>query len=135
MFRTLSRAAGATAALALVAAAASAQHRSEIRFEAGGTDAYVEGSIAGQAYRDYALTASAGQTLSVTLINLGGATSFFNILPPGSDGAAIYNGSVEGEMATITLPEDGSYVVRVYLMGEARDADGAADYGLSVTIL
>ncbi|WP_026380147.1 hypothetical protein [Afifella pfennigii] len=128
---------GAYAAAAVVllglALPAAAQMKSEVQFEAGNDNAAVEGTITGDEYRDYILGAKGGQTMSVSLITEGSA--FFNILPPGSDNVAIYNGSTEGENASVELPEDGDYTIRVYLMGNDRDSGASVPYTVSVTIM
>lgn len=71
--------------------------------------------------------------MSVSLITKGSA--YFNILPPGSQDVAIYNGSMDGASARIRLPSNGDYTVRVYLMGDDKDSGRTVDYTLSVTIL
>ena len=65
----------------------------------------------------------------------GHGTAYLNILPPGSDGAAIYNGSMdEDRSASIRLTQTGNYVIRVYLMGNDRDAGKTVGYTLDVSI-
>jgi hypothetical protein len=127
------------AAVLLLAMAAGqgapAQERTEVQFEAGKDNAYVQGTITGRDFHDYTLTCSAGQTMAVSLIPQGGVQPSFDILPPGSSGGAIFDGSGGGSDATVTLPEDGAYVIRVYLPGDAQGSGGTADYGLSMTIL
>jgi len=50
-------------------------------------------------------------TLAVTM-KASNASTYFNILPPGSPGA-MFIGSTSGVTATVVLPDDGVYVVRV----------------------
>jgi hypothetical protein len=105
-----------------------------VQFEAGNDNAAVKGKITGNGYHDYLLGAREGQTMAVSLITKG--TCYFNILPPGSNGTAIYNGSIDGPDATnITLPKDGDYTIRVYLMGNDKDSGQTVDYQLSMTIM
>jgi hypothetical protein len=120
-------------AIALTAMPVSAQLQSEVKFEKGNDNAAVEGVITGREYRDYVLGARSGQTISVSLITDG--TAYFNILPPGSDGVAIYNGSMDGENASIQLPANGDYTIRVYLMGDARDSGKTEPFMVSVAIM
>ncbi len=54
--------------------------------------------------------------------------------PPGSDGVAIYNGSIDGNATTVDLPADGDYTIRVYLMGNDRDAGKTVGYTLDLSI-
>ncbi len=109
------------------------QASERIQFERGNDNAAVEGTVTGRAYRDYRLGARAGQTMSVSLITEGSA--YFNILPPGSQDVAIYNGSIDGANASIRLPTNGDYRIRVYLMGDDRDRGRTVHYTLSVTIM
>ncbi|MCT8972531.1 hypothetical protein [Microbaculum marinisediminis] len=136
MMRVFSQAVAVFAFLVLAAGLvgpASAQSREEVRFSPGNDNAAVEGTITGDEYKDYVLGARAGQTMSVSLITEGSA--YFNILPPGSDGVAIYNGSIDGENASVALPSDGDYTIRVYLMGNARDSNQTVPFMVSMTIM
>lgn len=136
MMRVFSQAAAAFAFLFLAASLvgpAAAQSREAVRFSPGNDNAAVEGTITGDEYKDYVLGARAGQTMSVSLITEGSA--YFNILPPGSDGVAIYNGSIDGENASVALPSDGDYTIRVYLMGNARDSNQTVPFMVSMTIM
>jgi hypothetical protein len=116
-----------------VSAPALSQQREVVKFEAGNDNVAVEGSITGDEYRDYVLGASAGQTMAVSLITEGSA--YFNILPPGSQGEAIYIGSTEGRDGSVELPESGDYTIRVYLMGNDRDSGQTVPYMVSMTIM
>jgi len=60
-------------------------------------------------------------------------SSYFNVLPPKSD-AAISNGSMLGNDWTGTLPVDGEYTIRVYMMRNAARRDEKATYTVSVGI-
>lgn len=136
---TISRIAKVAAVWLVVVAPAWAQSRSEIRFDRGSSSAVVNGSVTGHDYVDYTLGASAGQTMSVTLNVVGGTgdagTAYFNILPPGSDDVAIFNGSMsDGPTGEATLPDTGNYTIRVYLMGNDEDAGKTVDYTLEVAI-
>jgi hypothetical protein len=115
-----------------------AQDQARVEFEAGNDNAAVNGTIVGDAYIDYLLGARAGQTMAVSLIpgeTNGDGTIYFNILPPGSTGVAIYNGSIDGLDATgIKLPANGDYTIRVYQMGNDADAGKTTAFTLSVGI-
>lgn len=110
-----------------------AQSSERIEFASGNDNAYVEDTVTGQQYRDYVLNARAGQTMAVSLTTEGNA--YFNILPPGSSGNAIYNGSLNGADTSLQLPQSGDYTVRVYLLGDDRDSNHTVSYGLSMGIL
>ena len=129
---------GATLAVLLaLAAPAGAQMIADVHFEKGNFGTMVNGTVRGDEYFDYRLGAGGGQELFADLKTSdtnGDGTIYFNILPPGSDGVAIYNGSIDGNTARISLPEDGDYTIRVYLMGNDRDADKTVGYNLDISI-
>lgn len=119
---------------ALAAAPAHSQSRESVRFAAGNDNAAVESAVTGGQYRDYVLGARAGQTMAVSLITEGSA--YFNILPPGSTGEAIYNSSINGNDATgIRLPATGDYTIRVYLMGADDSERRTIPFTLSMGIM
>ncbi|WP_170411838.1 hypothetical protein [Ruegeria atlantica] len=113
------------------------QRAAVVKFEQGNFGTMVNGAVTGNEYFDYKLGAKAGQKmfadLKVSDTN-GYGVIYFNILPPGSDGVAIYNGSIDGNTARIELPEDGDYTIRVYLMGNDRDTDKTVGYNLDLSI-
>ncbi|WP_171124247.1 MULTISPECIES: hypothetical protein [unclassified Ruegeria] len=119
------------------ATSASAQSVADVKFETGNYGTMVNGTVTGNEYFDYRLGAKAGQELFAELQvsdTNGYGVIYFNILPPGSDGAAIYNGSINGNTARVELPEDGDYTIRVYLMGNDRDSDKTVGYNLELSI-
>jgi heat shock protein HslJ len=60
---------------------------------------------------------------------------YFNVLPPGSE-TALVNSSITGNQPwSGTLPADGDYTVRVYLMRAAARQGVKADHTLKVAIL
>lgn len=130
----------AALALVLLAAApgpAAAQRAADVVFQPGNYGTMLSGTIVGDEYFDYRLRANAGQEMFVELVveaTNGNGSAFFNILPPGSDGVAIYDGSMDGRSTTVRLPESGVYVIRVYLMGNDRDAGKTVGYRLEVSI-
>jgi len=104
-----------------------------LQFAKGTSSATVKGSIRGEQTIDYKLRAKAGQTMNVTLKTSNGA-NYFNVLPPGSAGEAIFVGSTSGNEWMGQLPADGEYTVRVYLMRSAARRNEAANYTLTVGI-
>jgi hypothetical protein len=129
----------AVVALAPLVPPVLAQDQSRVSFEAGNDNAAINGTITGDAYIDYLLGAKAGQTMAVSLIpgeTNGTGSVYFNILPPGSTGEAIYNGSIDGPDATgIALPADGDYVIRIYQMGDDADSGKTTAFTISVGIM
>ena len=104
-----------------------------LHFAKGTSSATVKGSIKGDKTIDYKLRAQAGQTMSATLKTSNGA-NYFNVLPPGSTGEAIFIGSTSGNEWTGQLAAEGEYTVRVYLMRSAARRNEAANYTLTVDI-
>jgi hypothetical protein len=104
-----------------------------IQFARGASSATVKGSLKGYRIVDYRLGAKAGQTMSVKLTTSNGA-NYFNVLPPGSKDEAIFIGSTGGGEWTGSLPADGEYTIRVYLMRSAARRNETANYALTVGI-
>jgi hypothetical protein len=104
-----------------------------LQFAQGASTAIVKGSLAGDRTIDYKLRARAGQTMSV-MLKTSNAANYFNVLPPGSKGEAIFIGSTGGNEWTGALPVDGEYAIRVYLMRSAARRNEAASYTLTVRI-
>ena len=103
-----------------------------VQFARGASSATLKGALKGDAIHDYVLGAKAGQTMQVTL-ETSSTSAYFNVLPPGSE-AAIFIGSTSGNEWSGTLPADGDYRVRVYLMRSAARRHETATYTLSVGI-
>jgi hypothetical protein len=126
-------------ALAPLAQPVLAQDQARVEFEKGNDNAAINGTIVGDEYIDYLLGAKKGQTMAVSLIpgeSNGNATIYFNVMPPGSTGEAIYNGSIDGLDATgIVLPKDGDYTIRVYQMGDDADSGKTTAFMISVGIM
>ena len=128
----------AASLLAFAAAPALAQMVADVKFQPGNYGTMVSGTIKGGEYFDYKLGAKAGQEMFVELkvdSTNGDGSAFFNILPPGSDGVAIFNGSTSADgTAKIQLPKDGTYTIRVYLMGNDKDAGKTGGYNVDISI-
>ena len=112
--------------------------RAVVRFPAGTSETSLNGSVTGHGYFDYVLGARAGQTLHASIKVTrtdGDGTIYFNVLPPGSDGTAIFNGSMSSDgTGKVVLPSSGDYIVRVYLMGNDEDAGKTVSYRLDVSV-
>lgn len=108
--------------------------RSErVQFKKGSNSAVIEGSIKGYQVVDYLLGARAGQHMNVSLATKHGAT-YFNILAPGENEVAMFNGSVSENQYEGTLPASGDYKVRVYMMRSAARRNEVAQYRLEMII-
>ena len=117
---------------AFITAEAATKH---IQFAKGKSSASVSGKIKGNEDIDYVIRARAGQTLKVDFKASKGA-AFFNVLPPGSTGEALFVGSrdADGKHFKGALPSDGDYIIRIYLMGDAKDSGKPINYTLKVGI-
>jgi len=108
--------------------------RSErVHFAKGATSTVIKGQVKGYHYVDYQVRAGAGQTLSVGLES-SNASSYFNILPPGSGDVAMFVGSTSGNGFSGVLPTDGDYSIRVYLMRNAARRNESARFTLALGI-
>lgn len=129
------------AAFALIlplAGPASAQQTHEVAFAPGNYGTMVPGSITGQEFADYRLGASAGQEMFVELTVAetdGNGTIYFNVMPPGAEWEALYLGSMDDDNSeTVALPLDGTYTIRVYLMGNDADTEKTVKFNLDLSI-
>lgn len=104
-----------------------------VHFARGASSATIKGTLKGYRTVDYKLAAKAGQTMSVKLTTRN-ASNYFNVLPPGSKDEAIFVGSTSGNEWSGSLPADGEYAVRVYLMRSAARRNETASYVLTVGI-
>ena len=127
----------AFAVLPYLVSPASAQMSADVNFESGNYGTTVNGTVTGNEFFDYRLVARAGQEMyaELTVVDSNGSgTIYFNILPPRSDGVALYNGSIDGNSARVTLPDTGTYTIRVYQMGNDADSGATTGYSLDLSI-
>ena len=104
-----------------------------VHFQRGANRAVVEASIKGYETVDYVLGARAGQYMNVSLATKHGAT-YFNLLAPGENEVAMFNGSVSQNQYEGTLPSNGDYKIRVYMMRSAARRNEEAHYRLEMII-
>lgn len=105
----------------------------KVSFPLGKSSTIIQGVISGDQTIDYTVGANQGQKLNVTLTNKSN-DSYFNVLPPGSQGEAIFIGQNDGNKCSIVLPSTGTYKIRVYQMRSAARRGEKASYSLSVSI-
>lgn len=115
-----------------VAQAADGIKTQQVQFKKGESGATIKSAIQGRETRDYTLTANKGQTMAVILT--GKSSTYFNILPPGSTGEAIFIGSNEGNSFQASLPAKGTYTIRVYQMGAAETSKAKNAFKLEVGV-
>lgn len=104
-----------------------------VTFAAGTSTSSIKDGIKGDQTVDYLLRARTGQEMHVKLTTRHKAT-YFNVLPPGSNDEAIFIGQINGNEWRGTLPADGEYRVRVYMMRSAARRNESAAYTLSIGI-
>lgn len=105
----------------------------KVTFPAGQSGTNISGTIKGRQTIDYAVSAKEGQEMQVSL-NSKNKSLYFNVLPPGSTGEAIFVGSNEGVKFSGTLGMSGEYKIRVYLMSSAARRNESANFGLAISI-
>jgi hypothetical protein len=124
------------ALIAIVASSALAQDgiRTEpVHFKAGANSATLKGKIKGYETVDYVLEGSPGQLMNVSMAT-DNPSSYFNILAPGENEAAMFIGSTSGNQFEGTLPKSGAYKIRVYMMRNAARRKEVANYRLEMII-
>ena len=104
-----------------------------VHFKKGANSAVVEASIKGYETVDYVLGARAGQYMNVSLATKHGAT-YFNIMAPGENEVAMFNGSVSQNQYEGTLSASGDYKIRVYMMRSAARRNEVAHYRLEMIV-
>lgn len=117
----------------LVAVPATAQQKVPVQFAKGASSTTVKGTIKGDQFRDYQVNALAGQALSVMLANPDGR-AFFNVLPPGSTGEALFVGSTSGSSFRGPVTANGITTVRVYQMRATARRGETAAYTLAISV-
>ena len=83
-----------------------------VQFKSGSNSATVQGKIRGYQILDYVLNARKGQYMNVSMAT-NKCANYFNILPPGENDVAMFNGSTEGNQYEGTLPASGDYKILV----------------------
>jgi hypothetical protein len=104
-----------------------------VSFAKGKSSTTISGKIKGDDTMDYVIRANAGQTLIVD-IKGGKPTPYFNIMPPGSTWETVFTGSSDGFNYKGVLDKDGDWMIRVYQMGNAKDANKTNSFKLSISI-
>lgn len=120
--------------IASIAIVPSAHAASKIvSFGKGKTSTTLSGKIKGHDDVDYLIRASAGQTL---IVDISGSKfpPYFNVLPPGSKGEAVFVGSSSGDHYEGVLDKDGDWIIRVYQMGDAKDSNKTTKYKLKISV-
>ncbi len=102
----------------------------QLLLKSGKSSTTVKDKLKGYQTVDYQLRVVAGKVIVVTLTS-SNLSTYFNILPPGSD-TALFIGSTSGGRFEGPLPVDGLYTIRVYLMRNAARRKETTRYTLMV---
>lgn len=105
----------------------------QVHFKRGANSTVIESSISGYEIVDYVLRASRGQYMNASMATDNGA-NYFNILAPGENEVAMFNGSSSDNQYEGSLPESGAYKIRVYMMRSAARRNEVANYRLEIII-
>ncbi|GGP05921.1 hypothetical protein GCM10010992_24080 [Cloacibacterium rupense] len=100
---------------ALVTVNAQTVKKQTVKFAPGKSSTLLKGTLKANDAVDYLVSAKEGQTLKVSL-KANSGRDYFNILEPGSNDEAVYNGSIEGNSYEGKLTKTGAYKIRVYNM-------------------
>lgn len=103
-----------------------------VQFANGTSSKSMKGTVRGYATANYMVSARAGQTMTVRLTT-SNRSSYFNVIAPGAD-AAMFIGSMAGDLFSATVPSTGIYTVRVYLMSNAARRSESAKYTVEVAV-
>lgn len=114
-------------------APATAQEKVPVQFAQGSSSVTINGKIRGDLFRDYQVAATAGQQMTVSF-KPSNASAYFNILPPGSEGEAVFIGSSDGNRFSGPVPGSGLTTIRVYLIRAAARRNESSTYTLSVDV-
>ncbi|ELS00437.1 hypothetical protein Xen7305DRAFT_00001380 [Xenococcus sp. PCC 7305] len=104
-----------------------------VQFQPGASSAIAESSITGYEIVDYVLGASEGQYMNISMAT-DNLSNYFNILMPGEDEVAMFNGSIRENQYEGILEKSGDYKVRVYMMRNAARRNEVANYRLEMII-
>lgn len=102
----------------------------QVHFKKGESGATIKGKIKGDETLDYTIVASKGQNMVVILEG----KPYFNVLPPSSNGEALFVGSTSGNNYEGVLPSSGTYTIRVYQMGAASDGGKTNNFKLDIGV-
>ena len=91
----------------------------------------MSGNIKGPVSTDHHFEGKAGQSVTINFKSPR-TSAYFNLLPPGSE-EALFIGSTSGNTFKGTLPKDGIYTIRPYLMGKAESDNETVSYKVEIT--
>jgi hypothetical protein len=106
----------------------------KVTFSSGKSSTVIASSLKGRQTIDYTVVVKSGQKLTVGLKTNNNA-NYYNVLPPGSTGEAIFIGETAGNNYEGTLTKAGTYKIRVFLMRSAARRNEVAKFTLNVGLI
>lgn len=104
----------------------------KVTFPAGKSSTAIKGVIKGDQTIDYTVSAKEGQEMKVSMkANINAC--YFNILPPGSEGEAIFTGEMDGNSFVGKLSASGTYKIRVFMMRSSARKGTTVNYTLNIS--
>lgn len=104
----------------------------KLSFAPGSTELSTQGAVQGKAVVDYKVFVPKGKLLAVGVV-ADIRELYFNVLAP--DGTTkIFDGTISGNQSEDAAPQDGEYIVRVYLAGRAMQKIEPIRFRLQVRI-
>lgn len=105
----------------------------KVSVAAGRSVVTLKGRIKGDDFVDYLLRAGAGQALKLGM-QASNRMAYFNLLPPGSTGEAMFADGGGERQFDGHLPADGVYTIRVYLIRAAARRNERSSFTLSAAL-
>lgn len=103
----------------------------QISFPAGSDTTTIRHTIVGEEVYGYTFQGVAGQSVTVSLDAVTPSANF--LLTRTGDDAALYSSMTGDKTHTETLPQDGQYEIRLFLVGQAAST-GSSDMTVTVTL-
>ncbi|KAB1067418.1 YtxH domain-containing protein [Tamlana haliotis] len=104
-----------------------------IKFDSGESSTRIKGKITGEEYIDYLVNVDKGQNMNISMATDNSA-NYFNIMEPGEEYVAIFNGSTAENQFEGTSAKSGDYTIRVYMMRSAGRRGEVANYTLEIIV-
>ncbi len=122
--------------LAVTTLHAASDPAKKINFAKGADKAEVKGTLkgSGSGQRDFLVTLSKGQTLSLDLVSSPAGKTFYVVLPPTRPGAPPAREGEGRSRGTSKAALDGDYTVRVFLTHDAAMKGAKSTFTLAASI-
>ncbi|MCR8669310.1 hypothetical protein NO995_16600 [Aestuariibaculum sp. M13] len=105
----------------------------ELNFDSDKANLVIEDVFKGEEIIDYALNVKKGDSVSI-ILNRKINSSYFNLLPPGSNNVADFIGQTQGDTCKMVLQQTGVYKIRVYQMRSSARRGTEVKFKLDVSL-